>query len=111
MKTILLTPYPGRVILCKTLAELGRAYRAHTGDKCPEKWALEPCDGRTITLAHHSAQTPRYLVYGKNAPSLAHEFGHVLLEHFEYIGSNPAEGNGEPFCYAMSHLMHEALKK
>lgn len=109
MKKIPLTPYPREVRVFRNAAELERAYKKFTG---------RTYDGVSKTSVGHCVLAmPKkrgraaYLVFGKGAPELAHEFGHVLLDLFSYIRSDPTEGNGEPFCYMLSHLMEEAARK
>jgi hypothetical protein len=100
VKKILLTPYPGCVVVVRTRREHDRQYRrmfgkSYTGDA-------------KLGLTTHRPGECEFLVFARSASSLAHEFGHVLLDLFEHIKSNPIEGNGEPFCYMLSHLMDEA---
>ena len=52
-----------------------------------------------------------YLVWGEDAPSIAHELAHVILDVFSMCGIDPREASGEPFCYMLSQLMSEAVKK
>lgn len=105
MKKILLTPYNSHVIVTRTRPELERVYRRLTKKKLEN--APHNAHGLTYTLEHKGC-TDVYLVYAKSTSDLAHEFGHVILNLFKEIGCNPTEGNGEPFCYMLSHLMDEA---
>lgn len=102
MKKLSLRPYPGEVWLCSTPDELKRRFKKHTG----ETFKAEIDEGGGITAFVSGI----YLVYAADTPCLAHEFGHVLLDLFEFVGHNPTEGDGEPFCYLLGTLMEEALK-
>lgn len=106
MKKILLTPYYSFVLLTRTVPELKRAYRRIA------KKPLEMSDntfGITISLSR-KRNVDAYLVYAHSTSDLAHEFAHVILRLFKEIGLDPTEGNGEPFCYLLSHLMGKARK-
>lgn len=102
-KELSLRPYPGKIILCKSLKEMRRIYEKHTKEKYPYK--DEKAGGRFIKIAYGLEKDSIWLVYGKEPHVLAHELTHVLLLLFERIGADPGCGNGEPFCYMLSQLM------
>ena len=109
MKRIPLSPYPGQLIVAKDWAEFREIFKEYTFDECDHGRA----DGTTIKLMSKQGTT-HYLVHAKRESSrstLAHELGHVVLFLFKDVGIDPADGGGEPFCYLLSHLMEEALKK
>ena len=107
MKKILLTPYHSHVILTRSATEAKRVYKRRYKS---ELEITHNTYGVTVTLARNGCANA-YFVYAKSTSDLAHEFGHVLLRLFKEIGSDPAEGHGEPFCYMLSYLMGEARKK
>ncbi|MDP3937670.1 MAG: hypothetical protein Q8R92_05990 [Deltaproteobacteria bacterium] len=104
MKKIPLTPYHSHVILTRTVREAKRVYRRLYKS---ELELPHNARGYTVTLERKGC-ADSYFVYAGSVSDLAHEFGHVLLWLFKAIGSDPAEGGGEPFCYMMSYLMEEA---
>jgi len=107
MKKILLTPYHSHVVVTRSVAEAKRVYKRIT------KKYLELAHntyGVSIELERKGFANT-YFVFARSTSDLAHEFGHVLLWLFKKIGSDPAEGGGEPFCYMLSHLMDEAARK
>lgn len=106
MKRIELTPYYSHVIVTRSAADAKRTYQRMFKQKLE---ILTNCYGLTTTLQRKGC-TDAYFVYAVRTSDLAHEFGHVLLRLFKSIGSDPAEGGGEPFCYLLSHLMDEARR-
>ena len=105
MKKIMLTPYAGYVLLARSEAEFKRLYQRELKEPCAH------AVGRGVTVRTALKSGYAFIVYAKDTPALAHEFGHVLLDLWKYIGAAPQEGNGEPFCYMMSHLMEQAAKR
>jgi hypothetical protein len=102
-----LRPYPGTVKVFRDLKMLRAYYESKTGEKYPYK--DEVTGGRFIKLEFgKKAMDTQWLVYAKRPHSLAHELTHILLRLWEEIGSDPAAGNGEPFCYMLSQLMLDA---
>jgi len=104
MKKILLTPYPGYVLVARNKAEFLRGYKKHTRQDC----TFPVGRGVTSRMALNRGQL--FLVYATDLPSLVHEFSHVVLDLFGYVNADPRESNGEPFAYMMSHLMEEYHK-
>ena len=104
MKTIPLTPYSGYVVVTRTIEEHARQFKKMFGHDCPEAVIRGG-------LATHHATEPIFLVYARDVASLVHELGHVVLDTFVFIRSDPTEGNGEPFAYLLGHLFAEATKK
>ena len=105
-KRLDLRPYPGQIFLFNRLDFLRAKYTSMTG--LPYDWQDEPTGGRYIRVEGEKAKDTIWLVYGRKPHVLAHEFTHVLLQTFERIGTHPADGNGEPFCYLLSQLMIDA---
>lgn len=103
MKKIHLTPYPGFVIVTRTRAEHAREFKKMFGYACDEKIRSG--------LTTHTAGNYDFLVYAKDTPSLVHELSHVVLDLFQYIRSEPVEGNGEPFAYLMGYLFKAATAR
>jgi hypothetical protein len=108
VKKISLKPYPGEVIFCSDKAEFERLYKKISGK--PHQIGHD-VGGRTVEFGAKGKRPWTFLIFAKRKDTLAHEIGHVLLRLFEYIGSDPREGDGEPFCYMLSHLMTEAGAK
>jgi hypothetical protein len=106
MKELSLRPYHGKILLCESVAEMKKVYRQKTGRPYPFT-DDDPTGGRYIKL-DGSDGSVRWLVWGNDFPCVAHELTHVLLHTFGVIGHNPTEGDGEPFCYMLSQLLHEA---
>ena len=103
MKKIPLTPYPGQVLYCKNKAEFLVQFA---------KIAERPYDGgdnegTTASIMKRGLPNPTFLIHAKNVPTRAHELSHAILTLFEHVGIDPCEGDGEPFCYMMSHLMEQ----
>lgn len=99
MQEISLSPYPGRILLTRDFEEFKRHYKKLIG----EPYTRTKTPGTTARLDGH-----RFLVHAardKNNNTLAHELSHVILDTFDLIGSDPRGGNGEPFCYMLSHLL------
>lgn len=46
---------------------------------------------------------------GEGAAILAHECGHVVLEILGYVGADPRQANGEPFCYTLQRMLETFL--
>ena len=109
MKKIPLTPYPGEMLLTRCPKEFARAYRRLTGEAYRHEVSTGGVSVKMISTTHEDVE----LVYvePKRNDYLAHEIGHVLLRLFKSIGSDPADGSGEPFCYMLSELMRRAGKK
>lgn len=108
-KRIPLRPYPGEIKLFDRLDHMRAYYEAHTGNKY--EYQDEATGGRYIKLERDKAKDAVWLVYGRKPHVIAHEFTHVLLQLWKAIGSDPYEGNGEPFCYMLSQLMIESKWK
>lgn len=102
-----LRPYPGEILLFRDLSHLKAKYYALTKTAYP--YEDEATGGRFVHVEGNKAHNSLYLVYGRKPHVLAHEFGHILLLLFKRIGSDPAEGGGEPFCYMLSQLMLDAI--
>lgn len=47
-------------------------------------------------------------VYEGGLSMLTHELGHAALDILEVAGIDAHSGNGEPFCYLLGHLFHDA---
>jgi hypothetical protein len=105
MKKIPLLPYHGHLWSCESHSEMVDAYLKLTGDDYPYPEALDN-HGRYIKIDIDDG--PIWLVYAITSVAMAHEVAHVLLKTFDKIGHNPTQGDGEPFCYMLSHLMNEA---
>jgi hypothetical protein len=101
-----LRPYPGTVKVFRDLAMM-RAYYEHKSGKKYE-YEDEPRGGRYVRLEGKFAKDHVWLVYARTPHVLAHELTHILLQIWNMIGSHPADGNGEPFCYMLSQLMLDA---
>ena len=99
MKTITLRPYPGKVILCATKKEYRREHKKLFGDSISLKGKFGRCDG-------HKNGT--FIVWAVDQAMLAHEFGHVIFTLFGLCGINPADSQGEAFCYLLSQMILDA---
>lgn len=108
MNKILLRPYHGQVWYCHTWDELHKAFKRLTGKDY--EYEDDPNGGRYIGLSNDTIDGNVWVVYGKQPEILAHEMSHVLLHVFNEIGHDPRHGDGEPFCYMLTHLMTEASK-
>lgn len=104
-KEISLRPYPGCILLCRSLSELKREHRRIT--KQVYDFAEVSGKGGVMARIDGSDGSLIYLVWGCGFRNVVHELCHVLLETFKDIGHNPTEGDGEPFCYMLSALMDE----
>lgn len=108
MKKLSLTPYPGHIYLFDKWAPLRKKYKKLTGNKYP----YEPANnesGKFIFIEGDGWIC--FLVFGREASVLAHEFVHCLLTLFKMVGIDPSDSNGEPMCYLLSRLMREALNE
>lgn len=105
MKKLSLRPYPGEVLVTKDPRELRRVYKRYT----KEEFAGPLFMGMSIELTCDGDKT--WLVYYTSTSALVHELGHVVLDLFTSIRSDPRDGNGEPFCYMLDRLFLEATKK
>ena len=102
-----LRPYPGNIYLFRDLEQMKVYYINKTGNKY--EYQDENTGGRFVRLEfNNKEQDTIWLIYAKKPHVLAHEIAHVLLILFKQIGSDPAEGSGEPFCYMLSQIMIEA---
>jgi len=106
VKKLSLTPYPGHIYLFDKRKPLRKKYKKLTGKKYPyddpgTEW------GKYIFI--QGDEWICFLVFGREASVLAHEFLHCLLILFKIVGIDPSEGGGEPLCYMLSRLMREAL--
>lgn len=101
-----LRPYPGVIRLFRRLDWLRAHYEKHTGKPYP--YHDEVKGGRYVKLEGKDSGDTAWLIYARTPHVLAHELTHVLLQTWEMIGSDPKEGNGEPFCYMLSQLMLDA---
>lgn len=107
MRKILLTPYPGAVVLTRTRREFEREYKRISGNSC------------TLPLSTTGRMQPFtwdryasvYLIFAPQVSTLAHELSHAILALFNDIGIDPRQNGGEPFCYLLGHLMDEARKR
>lgn len=109
MKRIPLRPFPGTILLYRNYSAFAKQYRKLTGLAHQGEGAAL---GRTVQLAHQKKGV-NYLVYLKpgNLSTVVHEMAHVCLMLFDDIGTHPAAGKGEPFCYLLDRLFEEARKK
>jgi hypothetical protein len=106
MKRLSLRPYHGEIRLCDDVSDFKRQYKRITKIECP--YDPQPKGGQFVLLEKDEIVDRIFLVYARNAPSLAHELCHVLLVVFDTIGHDPRKGDGEPFCYMLSQLMLDA---
>lgn len=107
MKRLSLKPYPGEIILTRTEEEHAKYYKEYAGREFNE----ELRKGCSTKISFDDHDTVWVVYWKKDYGTLAHELGHVLLDLFtDVIQSNPADGNGEPFCYMLSHLIDQAVK-
>lgn len=107
MKTLSLTPYPGHILLFDSMKELRKRYEKITRIKYPYRdRGIQ--SGMYIYIEYEDGGIG-FLVYGKKASTLAHEFVHCLLKLFEIVGIDPSASKGEPLCYMLSRLMRQAL--
>jgi hypothetical protein len=105
MISISLKPYHGEIRLCKTVGRFKAEYKALSGEVCP--YGVKKDDGLYVKMAC-AGEPVVWLISAGNIKVAAHEFAHVLLHVFNDIGHDPRQGDGEPFCYMLSHLLDEA---
>lgn len=103
MKKLSLRPYPGTVILCRDRAEYLREARKHFQLDDP---LHKNTQGRM--RCSFEGESPTFVLFANAPEYLAHEMSHVVLCLFEYVGIDPRDANGEPFCYLLSQLLLEA---
>ena len=107
MKVLSLRPYPGTIIVCRKRDVMAKLYKRYCREPYPYKDEVR--GGRFVRIERGGTEAETiWLVYAVQPHVLAHELSHVLFRVFETIGSNPSEGNQEPFCYMLSQLMLEA---
>lgn len=104
MKQLSLRPYPGILFVAKSKKDYERAHKKLF--KSPDVLSCEQAGRFAVGEGKRGMLT--YLVYGGSIPSLCHELSHVVLHLFEYVGIDPRESLGEPFCYMLSQLVLEA---
>jgi hypothetical protein len=104
MKRLSLRPYHGNLFLAKTRREYEKQHIALF--KTPDVLSCAQAGRMTGGEGHDGFWT--YLIYAEEAPILAHELSHVILDVFQRAGIDPREANGEPFCYMLSQLMLDA---
>jgi hypothetical protein len=104
MKELSLRPYNGRLFLTTTRKGYEQAHQElfATPDVLTCGTAARFSGGEGIDGMW------TYLVYAKDAPTLAHEFSHVIFHVFERCGMDPRDSGGEAFCYLLSQLMTDA---
>lgn len=100
MKTISLSPYPGSVTICDTKKQYRKQHKKLFGYGVDFDIKRGRCDG--------DAKTGNYLVYAEDNYLMVHEMCHVVMTLFDRIGVNPADSQGEAFCYMIEHLTREA---
>lgn len=103
MREIPLKPYFGTLLLCDSPKEFSKLFKKYMKKKPPN---LETFGGMTQTICVRNDKT-LYLVYADKPGFLAHELAHVIFSLFEQCGIDPFAANNEPFCYMLSHLIHE----
>jgi len=104
MQELSLRPYTGRLFLAKSVKDYERGHKKLF--KTPDVLSCAQ-DGR-FTGGEGKDGKWTYLIFVRNQPALAHEFSHVVLHVFERCGIDPIAGNGEPFSYLLSQLLHDA---
>ena len=104
MRELSLRPYSGKLYLASSAKdyENGHTRIFKTPDilTCAQKGRMSGGAGKDGMWT--------YLIWAKDAPTLAHELSHVVLHVFERSGIDPIAANGEPFCYMLSQLMLDA---
>jgi hypothetical protein len=105
-KNLSLRPYPGEIRLFSNLMHMRAFYEHKTGERYP--YEDSHASGRFVRVDGKTSADTLWLIYARRPHVMAHEFAHVLLHLFREIGSDPADGNGEPFCYMLSQLMLDA---
>lgn len=109
MKALSLSPYPGEIFYCETRKELRKKYKELCGVKYP--YSDPTSGGGKYVYVEGRKGEIWFLVYGKSAPIMAHEFVHCLLKLFELVGIDPGASSGEPLCYMLTRLMKETLNE
>lgn len=106
MKKLSLRPYVGQLYITRSVEEYQRKHRHMFGYEDDLGHAAGKFRGRADDNGHWT-----YLIWAKKmeVPYLAHELSHVILDVFTQCGIDPREANGEPFCYMLGQLLHEAL--
>lgn len=105
MKELSLQPYNGSIALCSSIEEMQSIFTKRTGAPWPYG---ETGGGRYVKLDFDDQRKILWLVYADCTATLAHEFSHVLLKTFKFIGHDPCEGDGEPYCWMLSYLLEAA---
>lgn len=105
-RLIALGPYPGHVIFTRCKGEFHRIYRTYVKADYTERMG----EGVTVFLRHSKSHGRLYLIYYNTQATLAHETAHLIFDLFKHVGIDPREGDNEPFCYMLSHLMESAKK-
>lgn len=106
MKELSLRPYPGRVFLCRSMAELRREHRRLTKNDIGE--SSENSHGLMAVVKNEKTGKRIYLVTADTPSCLAHEFSHVIFSLFDYVGMDPRDSQGEAFCYLLDRLLQDA---
>ena len=106
MRELSLRPYVGKLYVAASREDYERGHKRLF--KRPDELTVAQV-GRFSGEGNDGMMT--YLIWGKDAPRIAHELAHVILDVFSMCGIDPREASGEPFCYMLSQLMLEAVKK
>jgi len=106
-RPILLTPYPGTLYVTRVRKVFVAAHKKLYGDL----GQLENDDGGRCVIGYNLNGCRSLLVYAENDACLVHELSHVVMSTLSFVGINPADSDGEAFCYLITHLYKEATKK
>lgn len=104
MKELSLRPYNGKLFIASSPEDYEKGHKRlfKTPDviNCAQAGRFSGGEGKDGMWT--------YLIWAKDAHTLAHELCHVVFHVFERCGIDPREGREEPFCYMLSQLMLEA---
>jgi hypothetical protein len=111
---LVIYPVDFTVVIGDFEKEVNTLYKPYEEEYKDAHIASPKSEGATYRVRERKTDIPCVLIWIKKKEEftssiVAHECGHAALEIWQYIGSDVALDNQEPFCYLLGNLVRLAV--